>query len=232
MDKLLDILNNGIKAKRQGDYKSALDCYSQAQKIDPLDSTSYGNSMKVLIGTGQYEQAFRHLLVLCNFNIVQDLFSQDLMAEGFYQQFLPRFNWASNELTDNHNYEPKLVYEGIKKNSALKELIYKAYNLTFYIGHCYVGEFKDKDGHILLKFGAYNKYFDNLNNAVLGQLSGQTFRDTPQEGYFLSIGFIYAHMNLNFALKTKQEIVNYYLNPKTEIRKDIWNYNQFLNLQR
>lgn len=228
MDYILDILNSGIEAKRRGDFKGALDCYSQAQKLDPLDSRAYGNSMKVLIGTGQYEEAFRQLLILSHFNIIQDLFSEDMMAEYFYQQFLPRFKWKSNELTNDNSFEPKLVYKALKKNSALKDLIYRADNLTFYIGHCYVGEFKNKDGDILQKFGDSSKYFDNLNNSVLGQSSGQDFRDTPQEGYFLSIGFIYAHMNLNFSLRTKQEAVKHYLNPNTIINKNIWDYKHFI----
>jgi|GEM_PF-4293613 len=229
-DRLLDILEAGIQEKKNGNYEKALSYYAQAQKIDPIDSRSYGNCMKIYIGLEKYELAFRNLLILCHYNFLEDIFFRDPLAKQLYPNFLPRFKWTSKKLTENHSYEPKLIIKGLEKYPQLGDLIYRADNMTFYCGHCYVGDFKDHDDVILNQFGSYSSYFYNLNQQVLGKSSGGIFRDTPQEGYFLSIGFIYTHMNINFALKTKQEIINYYLDPKTKIRKDVWNYGEFLSI--
>lgn len=229
MDILLKTLDSGFKAKTQGHFETALRFYNIAQKLSPLDSRSYTNSMKVLMGTGDYEAAVKHLLILCHFKLIEDSFSHDdEMADFIYRKSLPKFQWRSNELLEGFDYEPNLLKNGLIGNSSLKNLIYYADNLTFYIGHCYVGEFKDQDAKILKKFGVRSKYFDNLNSSILGIPGGETFRNTPEESYFLNIGFIYAHMNLNLSLKTKKEVIDYYLNSNTKIRKDIWNYGEFL----
>ncbi|MDZ7660070.1 hypothetical protein [Fodinibius sp.] len=236
MDEITKVLNKGIEAKREGNYSRALEYYSKAQEIDPLDSRSYGNSMKVLIGTGNYELAFRNLLVLCHFNIIQRLYNQDPMAEQVFLKNLFRFQWSSNtvtdtqiKLTDSQIYEPTLVFVGLKKNDSLKDLIFRADNLTFYMGHCYVGDLNANNDSILEQFGKNSESFKNMNKSVLGKPSGSDFRDSSKEGYFLSIGFIYAHLNINFSLKSEEEIVQYYLNPENKIRKDIWNYRQFID---
>lgn len=229
MDILLKTLNSGLEAKRRGDFENALLCYHKAQELAPLDRRPYMNSMKVLIGIGEYEQAFRHLLILCHFVLIEGSFNDgDGYNESFYQDSLQRFLWDSNELTEIFRYQPKLIKKGIKKNPILRGLIHHADNLIFYMGHCYVGEFKDQDGKILDRFGKQKEYFSNLNSSILGQPRGATFRNAPEEGYFLSIGFIYAHMNLNLSIETKREAVDYYLNSNTKIRTDIWDYWQFL----
>ena len=48
-------------------------------------------------------------------------------------------------------------------------------------------------------------------NAFLTQGPMNDFRDSPQEGYFLSIGFLFAQINLNLKLNNPNEIINFYL---------------------
>lgn len=221
---LVSVLNNGIIAKRQGDYFSALKYYALAQETDPLDSRSYVNSMKIYIGTHQYEKAFRNLLLCCHFNLIENKIPEINSRE------LQRFNWADNKLTNKYDFNPLLIKEAVKHNKKLNDLIYRADNLTFYMGHCFVGEMEDKNYDILSKFGVDGKLlFENLESNLLGKTLNPVFRETTEEGFFLSIGFIYAHMNINFNIKTKEDAINYYLNQTTIIRKDIWNYAQFLD---
>ncbi len=226
MDKVKEILTKGVESKRKGNYQDALYYYNLAQQIDPSNQQCYTNRMKVLIGLEKYEQAFRNLLIVCHFNIADDLFSKDPISALMYEQFKPRFYSHDTELKDNYSFEPELIHKAIHMFTYLKDLVYRADNLSYYMGHCYVGGYLYDD--FIQKFRTLNEYFHNLNLKLLGTPAGQDFRGTSKEGYFLCIGFMYAHMNLNLSLKTKQEMTKYYLDSRIKIKKDIWNYDIFL----
>lgn len=230
MDRLTEILNKGIEEKRNGNYSNALNYYNKAQEINPLDLRIYGNKMKLLIGSNKYEEAFRNILILCHDNIANDYFSQDPMGMATFQNFLPRFNTPAPVLNKTQKFDPVLIMDAASADMRLVDLIYRADNLTFHGGHCYVGESTESNEFFesLFKDREFEIHFNNFNKTLLGQQSGIDYRNTNIDGYFLCIGFIYIHMNLNLNLGSKQQMIEYYLN--LNIRKDIWNYNEFLNL--
>jgi len=230
MDRLTEFLNKGIEEKRNGNFSIALDYYNKAQEINPLDLRIYGNKMKLLIGIKKYEEAFRNILVLCHDNIANDYFSQDPMGMNTFKQFLPRFHSQVVKLSETIEFEPILIMDAASSDMRLVDLIYRADNLTFHSGHCYIGETNKNEEFFKFIFSDddFLVHFENFNNALLGKQADQDYRNSYAEGYFLCVGFIYTHMNLNFSLNSKQEVVEYYLNPNTIIRKDIWNYREFL----
>lgn len=228
MDTIVELLQNGIEEKRKGNYLNALNYYEQARKINPIDSRSYGNKMKIYIGTEQYELAFRHLLILSHFNILDDSFNKDPMAEMMFYQFLPRFKSVTEKLINNKYFNNSLIFKGLEINPSLNDLIFRADNLTFNMGHCYLAEHKKQYETILSEFGDFYNFFDNYNNSLLGNSTGEIYKGSLVEGYFLCIGFFYAQMNLNFNLNSKLEVLNYYLDPDLKIRKDIWSFENFL----
>ncbi len=231
MDKLTELLNKGIEAKRSGEYTTALEYYNKAQEINPTDIRIYGNKMKVYIGTKKYELAFRNILILFHNNMANNYFSQDPMGMTLFEQFLPRFSSQVITLSKTIKFEPILIMDAASTNMSLIDLIYRADNLTFHTGHCYIGDTKRDDDFFKDIFNDedFLIHFENFNNSLLGKQTGRDYRNSGVEGYFLCIGFIYTHMNLNFSLSSKKEFIEYYLNPNTKIRKDIWNYREFLS---
>ncbi len=228
MDKLTELLNKGLEAKRAGNYSVALDYYDKAQDFEPTDIRVYGNKMKLHIGLKQYEKAFRNALILFHHNLMNDFLLQNPTAVKTIEQYFSRFYSHNKELSETETFDPDLIIGAISVDVALVELIYRADNLTFLCGHCYVGKTKQDDGFFKSIFNDENfvTHFENLNNSLLGKDSGKDYRLSEHEGYFLCIGFMYAHMNLNFSLNQTNSFIDHYLNKK--IRKDIWNYKDFL----
>lgn len=231
MDELTELLNKGIEAKRSGNYITALEYYNKAQEINPTDLRIYGNKMKIHIGLKNYEQAFRNILILFHDNIANNYFSQDPMGMTMFKQFLPRFHSQVVTLSENVTFEPILIMDAASNNMGLVDLIYRADNLTFHTGHCYIGDTKQDDDFFKYIFNDedFLTHFENFNNSLLGKQAGRDYRNSAAEGYFLCVGFIYTHMNLNLQINSKIDFIEYYLNPNTKIRKDIWNYRRFLS---
>lgn len=224
------ILTEGIEQKRKGNYDEALKLYNQASKIDPFDPRIFGNKMKVLIGTRQYNQAMRNILMLTHLNIVNKVFERDPMAMILFQQFLPRFNTHICVLSGMERFDPGLVLDGVSKDERLADLIYRAHGITFHAGHCYVGSmmsettlypyiFKDMD---------FKAKFENFNKSMLGNPAGEDYRNTNFEGYFLSTGFMFIHMNLRLDLQSLNKALQHYFDENTIIRSDFTRYRNFL----
>jgi hypothetical protein len=122
-------------------------------------------------------------------------------------------------------FEPELILRAIKNDSSLNELIYRADNLTYYIGHSIIGSNQlIRTSHVIPSKG-----FDNLNYALLGQSAGDDLRDHNSSGFFLCIGFIFAHMNMNYSLINREQIVAFYMNKSNKLDYNIAGYRYFLN---
>jgi len=231
MDKLTEILENAIQAKRNDDFEKAFDLYEKAMILSPTDSRIHGNMFRLLIGIEEYENALRRLLIICNFNRLDNLIEKDLKdpsAQVILRQNRQKFS-SPNTLYKRGLFrkvkiEPELIQKAIEKDHSLNDFIYRADNLTYYIGHSFVG---------LNPFiGSYHRIpierYKNLNLACLGLILGSDLREHESAGLFLCIGFIFAHINMNYALKSKEDIVSYYLNENNGLNYNIMAYREYL----
>lgn len=231
MDDITDILDNGIAAKRSGNYNLALQHYSQARSISPGDSRIYNNTFRLHFGLEKYEDAIRNLLIICSFNRIDRLIERDLLnpdSRALFNEFRGRFQSPTilykKGFFSSVRFEPELIWNAIEKDNLLNDLILRADNLTYYIGHSYIGMFPSiKKTHDIPLDG-----FRNLTKALLGNPTGNDLREHKTAGLFLCLGFIFAHMNFNTSLSTKEEIVNYYLNTENKLDWDVNLYKDFL----
>lgn len=232
MGNVTDLLDRGIAAKRTGDYELALQYYAKARSVSPLDVRIYNNTFRIHFGLERYEDALRNLLIICSLNRIDRLIEKDMLnseSRSLLNEFRGKFR-SSNLLYktgffSSVKFHPELIWEAIKKDELLNDLILRADNLTYYIGHSYIGLFPlIKTTHHIPEDG-----YKNLPHALLGNQTGNDLREHKTAGLFYCIGFIFAHMNINLLLKNKDEVIEYFLNPKTQLDCDIDKYKDFLH---
>jgi len=232
MDALTQILENGIQAKRMGNYNLALEYYEKAREISPLDKRIFGNIFRIYIGLERYEDALRTLLIICSTNRIDRLIETDLkdpisrmMLGEFKERFISSSTLYKKDLFNTIKFEPELIKMAIEKDELLNDFILRADNQTYYIGHAFIG----LNPSIISTHNIPIKEFLNLNNSLLGRPTGNDLRDHNSSGLFLCVGFIFAHMNLNDSLSNKNDIVSYYLDKNNKLNYDIAAYRSFLD---
>lgn len=224
MDELTEILEQGIAAKRQGNFQLAFEKITHASKLSPTDNRVFGNRFRLLIGMKKYEDALRDLLVLANFNQLEGVATNNPEVRLIVGQMMDRFKWENKTLMSSVfssvKFDPGLIWLSLKNKPTLVDFIYRADNLTFYLGHAFVG--------MTQKILSYNKIpeinFKNLNYALLGKPRGEDLRGSSFDGLFLILGFMIGHMNVKPELKSKSEIVNYFINRKAPLNLEVSNY--------
>jgi tetratricopeptide (TPR) repeat protein len=232
MDKLSEILESGIRAKRMGNYNLALECYEKAREISPLDKRIFGNILRIFIGLEKYEDALRNLLIICSNNRLDRLIETDMkdpIAKSMLNEFKGRFHSTSTLYKKDDvtyvKFEPELILNALEEDDLLNDLIFRADNLTYYIGHSFIG----LNPSIISTHNIPLNEFRNLNNALLGNPTGNDLRQHESSGLFLCIGFIFAHMNLKENINTKEKIVSYFLDKQNLLDFEIENYRAFLS---
>lgn len=235
MDKLTEILENGIQAKRMGNYDLAVEYYEKAREISPLDKRIFGNIFRIYIGLERYEDALRNLLIICSNNRLDRLIETDMkdpIAKSMLYEFKGRFNSTSKlynkGIFNKVKFEPGLIPKALEKDELLNDLIFRADNLTYYIGHSFIG----LNSSIISSHNIPIKEFRNLNNSLLGNPTGSDLREHKTSGLFLCIGFIFAHMNINPSLKSKEDVVSYYLDKNNKLNFEISSYRAFLENEK
>jgi tetratricopeptide (TPR) repeat protein len=232
MDDVTDILDQGIAAKRAGKYDLALQFYNKAKTVSPLDVRIFNNTFRIHFGLEHYEDALRNLLIIASFNRIDRLIEKDMLnseTRALFNEFRGKFR-STNLLYKKGDFssvmfEPELIPEAIKKDGLLNDFVLRADNLTYYIGHSFIGMHPSiKTSHNVPEDG-----FKNLSNSLLGTPTGYDLREHKTSGLFYCIGFIFSHMNLNFKLHNKEDVVEYFLNPKTQLNFDLSRYRDFLH---
>jgi len=231
MDRLTEILENAIQAKRNEDFEQAFNYYQEAMSLSPTDIRIHSNMFRLLIGIQEYEDALRRLLIICSYNRMDNLIEKDLKdpsAKVVLRQNRHKFNSTNtlykSSLFSKVKCEPELIQKAIEKDELLNDLIYRADNLTYYIGHSIVG--------LNPPISSYHKIptegFKYLNMALLGLSAGNDLREHESASLFLCLGFIFAHMNMNYNLNSKSDIVSYYLNENNNLNFNIMAYREYL----
>lgn len=208
------ILEQGIAAKRAGDYDRALNLYRKAQSLSPDDDRPYGNLAKLLTGTGHYEEALRYWLILCECNRISPSFGPT--AEMEIQANAPRFFSQSLDIPDNP-ITPDLVVATIEQKPHLVDLIYRADNLTFYIGHCVVRIAPS----LFTNYDIPEDGMDNLESELIGRPIGENLRESDWDHVFLIAALAFCDMNLRSHMDTLASAAALYLGqafrPNTDI---------------
>jgi len=229
IDDLTEIFERGISAKRHGNFHEALEILEECGRIAPTDNRIFGNRFRILIGLGKYEEALRNLFVLANYNQIDKLILQDPMAQAIASQFSSRFIWEkrtlySASMFSNIKFNPTLINTAIKKHPQLIDFIYRADNLTFYIGHAFVG----MNPQIICYNNIPQVNFLNLNSALLGQMKGQDLRGSQFDGLFLTLGFMVGHMNLKTNFNSKSDVVKYFMDKSNRINLNVSDYEKYV----
>jgi TPR repeat protein len=198
------ILERGIAAKRNGDYKRALTLYKQAQSLCPDDDRAYGNIAKLLTGTQEYEQALRYWLVVCECNRMSRAI--DPMAKMVIQANAPRFFGKTLYLPGNPITE-ELVAATVQKNADFLDLIYRADNLSFYIGHCVIRAAPS----LFVAYEIPKDCMDNLESGLLGRNIVKDLRQSDWDHVFLIAALAFCDMNLRRNMNTLSEAASFYL---------------------
>ena len=224
LDNITELLNNGIEAKRRGEYLKALDFYNQVRKISPTDDRVYGNSFKIYIGLEKYKDALKNILVASHLNILAKHFQNDFLAQMTYEQKLASFTWnekvLSKSLFSRRTFDATLIHKSLAQRPELEDLVYRSENLTAYAGHCVLG----LDSSIISNYKIPTNTFSNLNKKMLGQPSGEDLRQTRFYQLMLVLGFMVIDMNLDLSIKSPNDVVKHYMDSEFQIQYDVSKY--------
>ncbi len=200
---LTEILERGIAAKRAGNLTQAIALYKEAQRIDPTDTRAYGNLGKTLIGTQQYADSLRNWLILCEINRFNA--SGGTLA---YASQLSRFV-AHPLIWNEHVIDETVVTSILRRKPYLGELIYRADNLTLYIGHCVIRQ----QPNATMSYNIPIDMMDNLESSLIGRLIGNDLRNSRWDHVFLLAGFYFAAINMKASDADIASAAATYLNP-------------------
>lgn len=171
-------------------------------------------------------------MVIASFNRIDRLIDKDLqdpIAKSMFNQFKTRFKSPSvlykKGLFSKEKFQPDLIPQALEKDELLNDLIFRADNLTYYIGHAFIG----LNPAIKSTHGIPTNGFKNLNNSLLGQPSGNDLREHKTSGIFLCIGFIFSCINFKQELDTKEKIVTYYLDNNNVLNFDLKSFSEFIH---
>jgi len=211
MNSSLDsLLEQGISAKRAGDYNKALSLYEKARSIDPNDNRPYGNIARLFTATGRYESALMYWLIVCEYHIMKHNADDNLAP---YLLF-PLLKYYSKSMTWNGvSFSDVDMMKVIHNNSLLHFLLVNAETLPFYIGHCV---YKCKPS-FFAGSTCLSSMCDNLESALLGQKRGPDARQTEHEFMFFNAGYIFVSANIRGTFQSLSSASQYYLSSSYSI---------------
>lgn len=199
-----EILERGLAAKRSGNITQAIALYKEAQKMAPADDRPYGNLAKALSGSRQYAEALRYWLIICELNRLNPAGGSSAQAAE-----LPRFS-AQPLVWENQRLETTTVASLLRQKPYLGELIYRADNLTFYLGHCVVR----LQPAATVAYKIPSEFMANLESALVGKPVGEDLRGSRWEHVFLLAGFYFAALNIAAVDLDIISAAERYLNPE------------------
>jgi tetratricopeptide (TPR) repeat protein len=203
-EKSTEYCNDGIEAKRNGNYEEAIDYYKKAINSDYSNPASYMNSAKVLIGIGKYNEAIRNILTYIHLKLPKIDESQFNDVNLFYELE------KSNKISHNHRKVRKLF----KKQPLIKQIAVDV-NATFNAVSSYI--MINSDG-LKIPNNIPDELIDNEQNILLGQKpNGVNLRQTHFANMVHVIGAMFLYSNLNNVLKNKYDISKYYLNNANDL---------------
>lgn len=221
-----EYLVESIKERNKGNFQKSLEILNYCKTIDNTDTRIYENTYKVEFFRKNFDFAFRNLLILMHIEIITDPVRNHPIGQMVYEQELVNFFTKDELLFDNKVFESELIKLAIVENPLLQNIIFMGNSITYRIGHSFIG--MHLNTNILNAIKNRNELFDNYNYRITDRNKGDSFFTIGYKNYFVCIGFIFAHMNLNFNLKNKVDIINYYLGDDFNIMTNIWDYREFL----
>ena len=130
-NKAIELCELGIAEKRKGNFEQALFLYNEAKLYNPKFLPIYKNSAKVLIGIGQFDKAFRHLMTVSHLN----LFVQKYDTKDF--NYLENYNWKENISSKSDKKYLSNLLNIVTQDPILNRIVIDV-NITNLAGICYI----------------------------------------------------------------------------------------------
>ncbi|MBV6462496.1 MAG: hypothetical protein HJHJAOHD_02647 [Flavobacteriales bacterium] len=199
--KAIEICNLGVNEKRKGNYKKALDYYTEAKSFDPTFHHIYNNSAKVLIGIGDFDLAFKNLLTYAHLNLILPYYNLSQ-----YDMLLPYYQW-NYAISHTLDLKPNLVKSVCDEAEQCKYIAVEL-NLCANSGICYALTNKSviEDNEIDINI------FKQYQNILLGIPStGEDVRSSVFAPMINLLGFAYLVRNILGSDYSTLEVSQIYL---------------------
>lgn len=207
-ERCAELLQIGVKHKRNGDLEQALNYYGQAFNEYPLNRDIYKNCAKIYMSVGQPDHAMRNLLT----------YSQLIINNGnvnmeSYDFAVPFYEWSGN-LNEQIIVQKNIAITAVSQNLNLAKVIADL-NLTFQAGFCYILKYRNNLTKLQIPANLLNNYI----KSILGQpTDGPSLADTNGAPMVRAIGLSY--LLVNFITNPNlpiEELIDAYLNEQFEI---------------
>jgi tetratricopeptide (TPR) repeat protein len=133
------ICEEGINFKRMGNFGAALLYYQEAKEADPSFSHIYMNSAKIHLGLGEFEKAFRNLLVYAHLNMTDAMYNNEEAKKTVIFDIMPAYyHWKIGKIYGNNFKLSENPFSG----DDFAKFFWQAagdINLTRYAGLCFLG---------------------------------------------------------------------------------------------
>jgi len=207
-ERCAELLQIGVKHKRNGDLEQALNYYGQAFNEYPLNKDIYKNCAKIYMSVGQPDHAMRNLLTYSQITINDGNVNMES-----YDFAVPFYEWSGN-LGGRVIVQKDIALTAVAQNFNLAKIVADL-NLTFQAGFCYILKYRNQLPNLQIPANLLNNYIKSL----LGQATdGPSLADTNGAPMVRAIGLSY--LLVNFITNPNlpiEELIDAYLNEQFEI---------------
>jgi len=207
-ERCAELLQIGVKHKRNGDLEQALNYYGQAFNEYPLNKDIYKNCAKIYMSIGQPDHAMRNLLTYSQITINDGNVNMES-----YDFAVPFYEWSGN-LGSQITVQKDIALTAVAQNFNLAKIVADL-NLTFQAGFCYILKYRNQLPNLQIPANLLNNYIKSL----LGQATdGPSLADTNGAPMVRAIGLSY--LLVNFITNPNlpiEELIDAYLNEQFEI---------------
>ena len=131
-----ELLEQGMVAKRNGDYQQAISYDMKAMESSPTDRRAYMNLFKIYCGLGQYDRALFYITIASNFFIIDQTYKQDANWRTVVELNMNGFSGNYTLHDDQQNKTLKigqqLIQQMVRKNEALNSQLDKLIHLRLH----------------------------------------------------------------------------------------------------
>ena len=203
-----ELLEIGIKHKRNGDLEQALNYYGQAFNEYPFNKDIYKNCAKIYMSVGQIDHAMRNLLTYSQLVINNGSINMES-----YDFAVPFYEWTGT-INNTIKVQKNIALLAVTQNFNLAKIVADL-NLTFQAGFCFIIKYRNNLPSIQVPANLINNYIKSL----LGQeTNGPSLIDSDYAPMVRAIGLSY--LLVNFITNPNlpiEELIHVYLNEEFEI---------------
>lgn len=205
--KSIDLCNQGIVQKKLGNIEKALEYYNAAKIACMTNQDVYYNIAKILIGLGNYSDAFKNLMTYSHLSRIKadtPYFTDNIFMSEMWFLCIDNYSWdfqLTNQLAISESDLNKISFALAPFYSMVLDI-----NSSFLAGLCYILEDKER----IQSFNIQESQIIDIKNGLLGKQSNSYLKNSNITKKINSLGLFYIITNYALIVNDLSLISNIY----------------------